>query len=239
MPALLYTIHHSPWSERARWALKHHKVDFEERKHVPLTGELALHVRAKRWGKVSVPLLVDVDGTPVVGSLAIAEHVDRKGAQAKLFPAGARDRIHALYEAMEEVLHAARARYLTRVLADTAGLDESLPGFLRDKPFGRAMGRMGVGFVARKYDARDVSVDDRMRAGLVALREALGGKPYVLGAFSFADVLGASAVQTIDPVSDHYLELRPATRRMWTHEGLRGEFGDLIAWRDRLYREWR
>ncbi len=237
MAALLYTIHHSPWSERARWALLHHKVDFEERTHVPLTGELGLRIRARRWGKVSVPLLVDDDGKRVEGSLAIAEHVDRKGRAATLFPEGSRDSIRALYEALEDAMRAARARHVHRLMQDEEGLDASLPGFVRALPFHRPIGRLGVGFITRKYDARDESVDDRMRAGLLAVREALGSKPYVLGSFSFADVLATSVVQTVEPVDDRYLELPHATRRMWTHDGLRRDFADLIAWRDRVYRE--
>jgi glutathione S-transferase len=237
--ALLYTIHHSPWSERARWALQHHKVEFEERAHVPLTGELALRIRAKRWGKVSVPMLVDDDGTPVVGSLEIAEHVDRKGQQPTLFPDGARDDIRALYETLEDALRAARARSVHRLMTDDEGIDATVPGFVRALPFHRAIGRLGVRYITRKYEARDESTDARTRAGLLAVRDALGSKPYVLGTFSFADVLATSVVQTVAPVDDRYLELPPATRRMWTHERLRGEFGDLIAWRDRVYREWR
>ena len=85
----LYVIHHSPWSERARWALLHHKLRFEEREHVPLIGELSLRMRAKNTkGKVSVPLLVDDEGESVQGSLAIGEHADRIGKRAKLFPEG-------------------------------------------------------------------------------------------------------------------------------------------------------
>jgi glutathione S-transferase len=235
--ATLYTIHHSPWSERARWALTHHKVDFRERIHVPLTGELALRMRAKRWGKVSVPLLVDDDGTPVVGSLAIAEHVDAKGGGSKLFPEGARDRIRALYEAFEGALNAGRARVTGKMLVDDEALDAGMPSFLRGVPFGRAMGRVGVRFITRKYEVTGDALDERSRAGLLAAREALGGKPYVLDAFSFADILAASVVQTIEPVADAYLKLPPATRAMWTHDGLRREFADLVAWRDRVYRE--
>jgi glutathione S-transferase len=239
MPAILFTVHHSPWSERARWALSHHEVAFEERPHVPLVGELALRYRAKRWGKVSVPLLLGDGPRAVEGSLAIAEHVDPKGRGTSLFPEGARDRIRALYEALEDALRAARARHVSRLAEDPEGLDASLPKMMRRMPFARSMGRIGVAFITKKYDARPESIDDRMRAGLLAVRAALADKPYVLDAFSFADILAASVVQTIDPVADTYLPLPPATRVVWTHDSLRREFADLVAWRDRVYRNHR
>jgi glutathione S-transferase len=233
--ATLYSIHHSPWSERARWALDHHRIAFEERTHVPLVGELALRWRAGSWGKVSVPLWVDDDGTATQGSLAIAEHVDAIGKGATLFPEGARDRIRGLYDDLEDALRAARARHVKRLGSDREGQFEALPPFLRRMPFATTSAKLGASFIASKYDARDERVDERMRAGLQLVREALAGRAWVLGSFSFADVLGASVVQTITPVSDEYLALPAATRRLWTHEELGDDFRDLVAWRDALY----
>lgn len=238
MTATLYSIHHSPWSERARWALLHHEIAFDERTHVPLVGELALRRRAKSRGKVSVPLLVD-DGVAIQGSLAIGEHVDEKGGKARLFPSGARDRIRELYEALEDALAAARARHVRSLGTDSEARKASLPPFLRALPFSSLAARVGIAFITRKYAARDESIDERMRAGLRTVRDALGGRPYVLEAFSFADILAASVVQVIEPVDDVYLELAPATRRVWTHDVLRDEFTDLVAWRDGVYREHR
>jgi glutathione S-transferase len=237
VPATLFTVHHSPWSERARWALSHHRVAFVEKTHVPLVGELALRARARRWGKVSVPLLLDADGTPVEGSLAIAEHAERIGQGPPLFPAAGVETIRALYETLEDALRAARARHVQRLATDAEGLDATLPAFLRPLPFGRALGRVGVAFITRKYDARDESGDARSRAGLLAVRAALGGRRYVVDGFTFADILGASVVQTIEPVADRLLALSAPTRRLWTHDPLRREFADLVTWRDRVYAE--
>ncbi len=239
MKPTLYTIHHSPWSERARWALLHHEIAFDERAHVPLIGELALRRRAKSRGKVSVPLLVDADGVAVQGSLAIAEHVDERGGKSPLFPAGARDRIRELYDALEDAMSAARARHVRSLAKDDEARQASLPPFLKALPFSSFSARLGIAFITRKYAAHDESVDDRMRAGLLAAREAVAGKPYVLDAFSFADILAASIVQAVEPVDDAYLPLPPPTRRVWTHDALRGEFADLVAWRNRLYAEHR
>lgn len=233
MPTL-YVIHHSPWSERARWALLHHKIGFEEREHVPLIGELTLRMRTPVKGKASVPLLVD-EGVAVQGSLAIGEWVDARGKRDKLFPEGKRDRIASLYDALEDPLSAARERFVRDLATDSEAQLESLPPFLRALPMANVSAKLGAAFVANKYNARIGSVDDRLRAGLKAVREALGGKGYVLGEFSFADVVGTSIVQAIAPGSDKFLSLPPGTRRLWRHEKLAKEFPELVEWRDRVY----
>jgi glutathione S-transferase len=129
MPTL-YVIHHSPWSERARWALRHHRIDFEEREHVPLIGELALRSRSRKPGKVSVPLLLDGDEA-ISGSLEIGAYVDAKGKRAKLFPDGSEPRIRALHEALEDPLSAARERFVRDLATDAEAQLEVVPSFLR------------------------------------------------------------------------------------------------------------
>jgi len=232
--ATLYVIHHSPWSERARWALLHHKVAFEEREHVPLIGELALRMRTSVKGKASVPLLVE-DDVAVQGSLAIGEWVDERGKKDKLFPEGKRDTIKKLYDALEDPLSAARERFVRDLMEDEEAQLESLPPMLRSLPFATLSAKVGTTFVASKYNARIGSVDDRIRAGLRAVSEALGKKDYILDSFSFADIVGTSVVQAIAPGDDKYVNLPPGTRRLWNHEKLQKEFGHLIEWRDKIY----
>jgi len=232
--ATLYVIHHSPWSERARWALLHHKVAFEEREHVPLIGELALRMRTSVKGKASVPLLVE-DDVAVQGSLAIGEWVDERGKKDKLFPEGKRDTIKKLYDALEDPLSAARERFVRDLMGDEEAQLESLPPMLRSLPFATLSAKVGTTFVASKYNARIGSVDDRIRAGLRAVSDALGKKDYILDSFSFADIVGTSVVQAIAPGDDKYVNLPPGTRRLWNHEKLQKEFGHLIEWRDKIY----
>jgi len=106
---------------------------------------------------------------------------------------------------------------------------------LRALPLAGLSARLGGSFIASKYNARIGSVDDRMRAGLRHVREALGGKDHVLDGFSFADIVGTSVMQTIVPSDDKYLRLGPATRKLWQHDKLAKEFPELIEWRDRIY----
>jgi glutathione S-transferase len=234
----LYVIHHSPWSERARWALLHHKIAFDEREHTPLVGELSLRMRAKNTkGKVSVPLLVDED-VAVQGSLAIGEWVDARGKRDKLFPEGSRDRIAKLHETLEDTLHAARERFVRDLPSDHDAQMEALPPLLRALPGASLSARLGGSFIAMKYNARIGSVDDRIRNGLRHVRDALGGKKYVLDGFSFADIIATSVVHAVAPM-DKFIHLGPGTRRLWNHEKLAKEFPDLIEWRDRIYEKHR
>src|SRR5580693_10652149 len=74
MTLQLYGMRFSPYSEKARWALDHHRVSFQWHEHVPMAGELALRMRAGSLGKkASVPLAVDGD-VVLRDSVAIARH---------------------------------------------------------------------------------------------------------------------------------------------------------------------
>jgi glutathione S-transferase len=54
MPTLVY-LPYSPWSEKARWALDYHGVRYDQSIHVPITGELPLRLRTRRFGgRISV-----------------------------------------------------------------------------------------------------------------------------------------------------------------------------------------
>lgn len=232
MPTL-YLVHRSPWSERALFALLHHRIAFDEREHVPLIGELALRRRAKS-SRASVPLLVADDGV-VQGSVAIGEWADAHGKRSKLFPEAERERIHALHAALEDPLNAARERFFRDLAVDRDAQLESSPTPLRKLGLGPLSARIGAAFLARKYGARVGSVDDRIRAGLRTVSEAVGKKNYVLDELSFADIVASSIVGAISPVADEYAPCPPAVRKMRTHEKLLAEFPHLVEWRDALY----
>ena len=77
---------------------------------------------------------------------------------------------------------------------------------------------------------------ERMRVALLALRAAIvGAGAPILGSFSYADILMATLVQGVLPVSDAYWAIGPGTRRVWTHARLSQEFPDLLVWRDAIY----
>lgn len=236
---LLYTMSYSPWSERARWALLHHGLDFEERQHVPLLGELSLRIRAKRFtGGATVPLLIDGDAT-VMDSFAIATYCDGIGGGDKLIDSVHRERITQLNDELEVLLNAARAHLLdlTRKHEDFALA--MAPRALRSLPGTAAASRMGASFIASKHGAILGGVEDRLRAGLREIRAQLAGRPYLFERFSYADILLATPISVIAPVAERFIAFEPALRKHLQHKNLAAEFDDLVAWRDALYEKHR
>jgi glutathione S-transferase len=239
MTRILYAMPYSPWSERARFALLHHRTAFEEREHVPVLGELALRVRSRRpLSRVSIPMLVE-DGRAIVDSLAIAEHVDAHGAGERLFPAEHRESIRELNAAIEPMLEAGRARSIqTNMHDDEAALD-LVPPPLRNLPFALETSRLGSRFIAWKHPTSFDAILRRLCEGISDIRRALGDREYVHGTFTYADIIAATALQLVQPVSDRYIAISPVKRRTWSDPDLAEEFKELVQWRDRLYEKHR
>jgi glutathione S-transferase len=239
MPTLL-TLHYSPWSEKARWALDHHQIGYTEKGHLPLINEPFLRYRARGTGKKpTIPALLE-NGHAIFDSYAIARRAEALGKGAPLFPEDELEAIEQWNARSEEAMQAARAMVVLRLASDEDALREALPGFLRPLgPVGLVMGRMGSGFIAWKYRVRDASIDDRkavLERVLRDLRRALeGGKETLLDGFTYADIAMSTVLQFVQPVDDRYLEIGLHTRRRFTMPELAKEYADLVAWRDRLY----
>jgi glutathione S-transferase len=231
----------SPWSERARWALDHHRLPYETIEHTPFLGERRLRrlVGADRK-PATVPVLLTGEQA-LTDSWDIALHADRVGEGPKLIPPDREAEIRRWNDLADGSMAAGRALVLSALLANPEALDEGLPpnvpAWLR--PLLRPMGRHGMRWFARKYglDLGDAPARvARVRSTLEMLRDALSkSSPYLLGSFSYADIVMAICLQGVSPVDDRYIPLGPATRRAWTLDALAAEFADLVAWRDQLY----
>jgi glutathione S-transferase len=241
----LYTLSYSPWSERARWALAYHVVEFVERHHVPMLGEPFLRLWTRRArGVVTVPLLVD--GDLVLGdSYVIARWADSNSRSGRetLFPEAAQGTILTWNERSEVGLQSARALLVAALAKDEAALMETVPRALRSLPGARMTARLGLAHFRRKY-ALDEKTESAHREALEAtieqLRTDLAGRKHLAGeTFTYADILGATLLQCVEPVSDDYLRLGPAERRTWTRPDLAARSRDLLAWRDEIYRAFR
>ncbi len=242
----LYAESFAPWCEKARWALDHRELPYQIVEHVPLIGEPALRLAARRpFGRVTVPLLVD--GPEIVmGSLEIALRAERDGHGAPLFPRGREDELAAWNERSEAVMVSGRAMLLARMRESPDALAEQLPPFVPGalRPALRGLASAGVRHLERKYAIRageDAPHEATSRGALDALRSALsGGRRYVVGdAFTHADVAMATSLQFVLPVDGRYIALGPATRAVWTNPTLARDYPDLLAWRDRLYADHR
>jgi glutathione S-transferase len=245
-PPTLYVNSHSPWSERARWALDHHGVVYRQIEHVIMLGEPLLRLRLGRLrGSLSVPILID--GERVVrDSVEIARHADSIGTAAPLFPAGHERDVSLWVQRSTDLMEAGRSLLLPRLLADSGARRESFPPQIPKLLRGvlDPLARAGTRFLQRKYRGTEHDPDGAertMHGVLELLRARLGGGALHLleGGFSFADIAVAAALQMVRPVEHPALALGPHTRAAWTHGRLAGEFADVLAWRDRVYLEQR
>jgi glutathione S-transferase len=76
-----------------------------------------------------------------------------------------------------------------------------------------------------------------MRRALERLQAELRGRNTLLADFTFADLAAAVALGVVRPVEHPVMPLGPGLRAAFTEPGLAEEFGELLAWRDRLYAE--
>ena len=171
----------------------------------------------------------------------IALYADRMGDRPKLIPPTVIEEIRKWNDLADEAMGAERALIVDALLASSKALEEGLPpnvpGWVR--PLLRPMARHGMRWFARKYGLRLQDAPAHLatlRSVLEALRAVVSkSSPYLLGSFSYADIVMAICLQGVSPVDDRYIPLGPATRRARTRDDVAAEFADLVAWRDQLY----
>lgn len=231
----LVGLTYSPWTQRARWALDHHRLGYDFEPYLPVVGEPLLRLRARKLsGRVSVPVLLTPHGS-ITDSLAIARHADSVGSGERLVD-GHEAAVARFVDLAEKALHAARALVLRAVDQNPLAQEESvslpLPSALK-----RPVARFGTWALATKWSARmsEEEGESRVASVLEELRRALGGKPYLDGSFSFADMAMAGVVQSIAPVDDRFIRLAPGTRQSWSRPTLARRFSDMVEWRDALF----
>jgi glutathione S-transferase len=237
------TLHHlpySPWSIKARCALRHHALAVHEREYIPVLGEPALRVRLRKLrGRVTVPVLFTPDGA-LTDSWEIALFADRVGSGSALIPAENRAAIAEWNAASERMLSAARSCAMLRVVHAPEAALESLPG-----PLAKLLGPRGAGLAVQTFNAK-YSIQPEQQAQYHALlrdelsrlqRALAGGRRFLLDELSYADfamAVGITCLRTL-PSSP----MGPAMRLASTDDVLAAEFPDLIAWRDQLHAEHR
>jgi len=238
---VLTAIAFSPWSEKARWALDHHRVDYREAPFRPVVGELELRLRMRKpFGRITVPVLRD-GRRWLTDSFEIARHAESIGRGTPLFPNHALAEISAWNRRSEAALAAGRA-ILMRTWASTpelavAALPSGTPAALQ--PLLQRLGAKRLESFMAKYDIRadDFSHEAVLGAELDALEKALSGRRYLIGdAFSYADIAMALTLQQVSPVDPRYIVrmegLGPAGMNI---DSFSRRHADLIRWRDALY----
>lgn len=232
----------SPWSERARFALDHHRINYREEAYVPLLGEPLLRLRTRVFrGPLSVPVLFH-DGRVIRDSVEIAQYADGVGSGAPLFPASASAEIARYVELSTGLMEASRALSVPRMAQNEAAQRESLPSFM-PAPLRSVLlplAGMGTAYIARKYRLDSHNPNEAraaIRRGLERLQADLRGRDTLLSDFTFADIAIAVALTMVRPVEHPVLPLGPGMRAAFTEPALAEEFGDLLTWRDKLYAE--
>lgn len=234
----------SPWSEKARWALDHHHLDYKEVSFVPLLGELALRVRMQRWsGRITVPVLQD-GLTWFTDSFDIARYADRLGTGTRLFPDEHLAEISEWNQRSEAALAAGRALLMLTMAGDPEFalglLPVSPPAVL--KPVLAPIAQKGVQAFINKYRMRDAADQHEsvFRSELERLAQATAGRRYLIGdTLTYADIAMAMVVQGISPVDERYLARVPGTRPSAITAELGRRYAELISWRDQLYAQHR
>jgi len=245
----LIGLSYSPWTEKARWALDHHQLLYRYREHTMIFGMPLLRWRLRRLtGDITVPALIDGTVRPVrrlMDSWEIALHADRIGQSKKLFPESQMKELARWNELSEKGLSAGRALLCARMHDDPEALREALPPYVPKfmrRPL-LVVARIGLNYVVREFAVKEKSLSEHeadLGEVIRSLRKSLSkGKTYLLEEFTYADIAMAAMFQFVNPVSEDYRPLGPATRRCFRHEKLSSEIADLLEWRDRIYRQHR
>jgi glutathione S-transferase len=239
---VLISLPYSPWSERARWALDHHRVSYRIQRYAPVVGEPALRVRLRRLtGRITVPVFVVDGGHALDDSVAIARFADAHGHGAPLFPLEKLAAIERWVALSDRGLDAGRVLSLTRLLGDDEGVSELVPKSLRTILPSAAprIGAWGVRRTLFKY-TRHLAPGYDARATLTAVLDELrahvgrGTDGTLLGAFTYADVAMTQVLAFVKPPT-FGLRIGRASRRSFVDDALASAYKDLLAWRDALY----
>jgi glutathione S-transferase len=230
----------SPWSERARWVLDHHRIPHRFTSYAPILDEPWLRVLSRTpMDRLTLPVLRD--GSQVIaGSFEVALHGERAGTGPRLVPDIST--VIRWNKLSDLAIAAGRTLVARRIVGDDAALAESLPervpGPLRSLmvPFARARARALAGKHGLDPEAARVA-EVALRRALEELRTELAarGRHLLGGRFSYADIAMATALQRVCPPAAEHAHLGAAGRAVRTQPVLVDDFGDLLAWRDEIY----
>jgi glutathione S-transferase len=254
----LVGLGYSPWTEKARWSLRHHGIPFRYREHQILLGDALLELRLRRAGlvdrEVTVPVLFAGENARL-GSFEILEWAEQNSRTGRrLIPEGRRPEVLHFNLLADTIAEAGRALYMDRLRNSPRLQAAALPSYLPTKP--AFIRRALLPLVTAALD----SIDDQFQVsrkspgdythqllqclvGLRKHREQESEGDFLLGSgFSAADLLVASSLSVVRPRPPRpgvASSLPPELVEAWTHPAFSREFEDLLSWRDRIYEKYR
>lgn len=223
----------SPWTQKARWALEYCGIDYRYSEYTPTLSEPGLRWRMRQWsGSVSVPVLF-ANKQVFRGSWDIADYARKYAGDGRL---GDFVGVARWNELSELALAEGRARVVNCVRHNHQALDEAMTGLIPQPlhpPF-RFIARAATQRLDRKY--AHLVVPGALRRALELTRDGLAksGGDYLLGTFSYADIVMAVVLEMVAPIARTTPPLGPVTKQCWSDPELAEEFEDLLRWRDRL-----
>lgn len=231
----LYYMPFSPWSHKARCALRHHKLSVHGHSYVSLVEEPLLRWRLRQWrGRVTVPVLFTPEG-PITDSWEIALWADRNGSGSPLIPEHQRAEISEWNDVSQRLMAATRSVAMLRALEQPLVLLEVLPPPLT-RLLGEHTARLSVRLFNAKYaiDVSELSQYHRViREELQRVQRALGdGRRYLTGELSYADIAVGIALGTLGPLPG---ETTTGLQALHFDAALGEEFASVRAWRDAIH----
>lgn len=233
----LIGIGYSPWTQKARWALEHHRIEYGYSEHLIMVGKPLLRLRTGRLrGDVTAPALLTAEGNHL-DSFDIARFADRLGGSTSLFPKAHTDEIERWNDLSNSILCAGRMLTTEAICDNREALCEAIPTLLKPIPGSVPLAKEAARYVLRTYGMPGNAATwlEDMRAGFQKIREALAGKDYLFNEFSIGDIILAVTTQVIQPPDSQYVPLGPESAKCWTRPELVAEFGDLLRWRTGVF----
>ena len=231
----------SPWSEKARWALDHSHVAYESIEYIPTISTLAVRWQIKRFtSKLTIPILINGNDS-FSDSWDIARYADLQRAEGieSLFPHDQLEEIEAWNDKSEEILGTLRLGALERMKHNRQTQINALPDFFPDalRPYLWPVSWVAIQTLAQKYQKEGSHPLEEVAQHFQSLREALNksANDYILGTFSYADIVMCCSLQMVSPVGDEFLSIDAQIREDWSSPKLKADYQDLVDWRDRIY----
>jgi glutathione S-transferase len=207
---VLWHIPVSHYSEKARWALAHKRVEHDRKSPIP--GAHMLYALWLTRGACKTFPVLTLDGRNIGDSTAIIAALEQRWPEQPLYPEDPGERRRALeLEGFFDEQLGPQIRLLVwhELRTDRERMEElgytMMPPMMRDNRFARAAsGRFGSAWVQVRFraddDARAKAAKDKVVAALDRLEAELetgGGEFMVGGAFSVADLTAASLLYPI------------------------------------------
>ena len=223
------------------WTMDHAAKPYVFEEYLPQVSTPWVRLRTGKYtGPLTVPILIGPQRLRLFDSFDIARHMAEVAPESGLVPADRREDMEALNALSHQIIYAGRLLAITPTLTNEGALREALPPLVPDslRTAATPLARRFYRYLEAKYaqpGASEQELEQSMREGLSTMRERLDGKPYLLDAFSYGDILLATSLQLVRPLSFEHMPLGPETASCWTRRGLAEEFSDLLAWRDGVY----